>query len=210
VTVPEIQEVVRDAIRSKGTVTARGFGTYARKEPPGARIVDMCGMDRIVDYDPADLTATVEAGCRFDALDAALAEHGQWLPVDVSWPEGTTVGGMLAVGLVGPLGARFGTLRDQLIGVEWVGGEGQVLRSGGRVVKNVAGYDLMKLHVGARGQFGILTRATFKVRPRRDRVSLGVSGGASGGPAAASHSDRTSMLAEALRRSLDPSGVFRA
>jgi glycolate oxidase FAD binding subunit len=211
VTVETVREAVREAIERGGAVTARGFGTYGGEAPAGVGVIDTRAMARIVEYDPADLTVTVEAGCRFDVLDAALAEHGQWLPVDVPAPAATTVGGMIAVGLAGPLRQAFGTLRDQLIGIEWVGGEGQVLRSGGRVVKNVAGYDLMKLHVGARGRFGILTTATFKVRPRPPRRPTPgpdvIAGPAPRGSAAGAALAR--RLRDEVARTLDPCSIFR-
>jgi glycolate oxidase FAD binding subunit len=204
VTVAEIQAAVREAVRAGETVTGRGFGTYSSGVPAGARIVDTRGLDGIVEYDPADLTVTVEAGIRCDALDAALAEHGQWLPVDVLSPDRTTVGGMIAAGLTGPLRRSFGSLRDQLIGIEWVGGEGQLLRSGGRVVKNVAGYDLMKLHVGARGRLGVVTKATFKVWPcPADRPPPGVAE-----PAPPRPGGRAQLLWEHVIAALDPAHVF--
>lgn len=210
-TTREIQSVVREAARSGGKVAARGFGTWAGPVPDGAVVVDTRGLAGIVEYDPADLTVTVEAGCGVDALDRTLAEHGQWLPVDVARPEATTVGGMIAVGLVGPLRRAFGTLRDQLIGIEWIGGAGQILRSGGRVVKNVAGYDLMKLHVGARGRLGIVTRATFRVRPRPPAASAARNAGASSVAflSATAHPDpRVEQIREGIRRVFDPNDVF--
>lgn len=209
-TVAEIQGAVRYALWAGGKVTARGFGTYARGAAADVRVVDTRGMDRVVEYDPADLTVTVEAGCRFDVLDAALAEHGQWLPADVPSPARTTVGGMIAAGLAGPLRRTYGSLRDQIIGIEWVGGEGQVLRSGGRVVKNVAGYDLMKLHVGARGRLGVVTKATFRVRPRPAERPRGESEvGSTRIPAAHADSGAARLWAGVVA-ALDPAGVFDA
>jgi glycolate oxidase FAD binding subunit len=209
VTVEEIQAAVREAVRARGTVAARGFGTYGGDVPNGVRVLDMRGLDRILEYDPADLTVTVQAGCPVGVLDAALAEHGQWLPVNVPWPERTTVGGMIAMGLVGPLRRTYGTLRDQVIGIEWVGGEGQVLRSGGRVVKNVAGYDLMKVHVGARGRFGVLTQATFRVRPRVERMTPAAGNEAGAGPPRATVGPALARLREGLLHAFDAGGVFR-
>lgn len=205
----DMQALVRGAAGSDGRVAARGFGTYASVLSAPVRVVDTRGLDRIVEYDPADLTITAEAGCAFEQLTRTLAVHGQWLPIDVPRPSVTTVGGMIAVGLVGPLRRSYGTIRDQLIGLEWVGGGGELLRSGGRVVKNVAGYDLMKLHVGTRGRFGIVTQATFRVRPRpadapepmaTDAAFLSVK------PHDDPHVER---LRDALRVAMDPAGVFR-
>lgn len=199
-TVADVQSVVRDAIRARSRVAARGFGTWGGAVPDDVQVVDMRGMCAVVEYDPADLTVTVEAGCPLSVLAATLAERAQRLAVDVPSPERTTVGGMIAAGL-----GRM--LRDQVIGIEWVGGEGQVLRSGGRVVKNVAGYDLMKMHVGARGRFGVVTKATFKVRPE---AVVGVTHPPTGPRAAnAAHADHPAVrLRERLAEALDPNGVF--
>lgn len=205
----DLQAIVREAAGLGTRVAARGFGTYARPPAASMRMLDMRRLDRIVEYDPADLTVTVEAGCSFERLTQALAAHGQWLPIDVPNPDATTVGGMIAVGLVGPLRRSYGSIRDQLIGIEWVGGGGEVLRSGGRVVKNVAGYDLMKLHVGTRGRFGIITQATFRVRPRPAAVPR-ASADAATFLAVKPHDDpEVERLRNALRVALDPSGVFR-
>jgi glycolate oxidase FAD binding subunit len=112
------------------------------------------------------MTVTVEAGCPLPALAATLAAAGQWLPLDPPAPATTTVGGLIAADLAGPLRASQGRARDLLIGLRVVGADGALVTSGGRVVKNVAGYDLAKLHVGALGSVGVIVEATFKVRPR--------------------------------------------
>jgi glycolate oxidase FAD binding subunit len=114
----------------------------------------------------ADMTVTVEAGCPLAVLDATLAAAGQWLPIDPPRRERTTIGGLVAANLSGPLRASQGTVRDLLLGVRVVGADGALVSAGGRVVKNVAGYDLSKLHVGALGTLGVIVEATFKVRPR--------------------------------------------
>ena len=126
-------------------------------------------MSGIVAYEPADMTVTATGDCGMDVLSAALAEHRQWLPVDVAWPERTTAGDLVAQNLCGPLRASQGTVRDYLIGLRWRDRDGRLVSSGGRVVKNVAGYDLAKMHIGARGAFGEIVEATFKVRPKPAR-----------------------------------------
>jgi glycolate oxidase FAD binding subunit len=115
------------------------------------------------------MTVTVEAGSPLAVLGAALAAAGQWLPLDPPLAAGTTVGGLLAANLSGPLRATQGTARDLLLGIRVVGAGGALVSGGGRVVKNVAGYDLPKLHVGALGTLGVIVEATFKVRPRPAR-----------------------------------------
>ncbi len=123
------------------------------------------GLARLRDYTPADMTITVEAGVTVSALADALAREGQWLPIEPPHPARTTVGGMLAADLAGTLAASQGRVRDYVIGIGTVTAAGTPTRAGGRVVKNVAGYDLMKLFIGSLGTLAVLTEATFKVRP---------------------------------------------
>jgi len=120
------------------------------------------------------MTITVPAECTIAELATTLAEHRQWLPIDVGWPERTTVAELIGRNLSGPLRASQGTVRDYLIGLTWTAADGARVSSGGRVVKNVAGYDLAKMHVGAGGTLGTLVEATFKVRPLPEReIALG-------------------------------------
>jgi len=128
-------------------------------------LVRLDRLDAILAHEAADMTVTVQAGCPLVRLQAALAETGQWLPLDPPRPDLTTVGGLIATNLSGPLRASQGTVRDLLLGVRVVGAGGKVIASGGKVVKNVAGYDLSKLQVGAFGTAGVIVEATFKVRP---------------------------------------------
>jgi glycolate oxidase FAD binding subunit len=113
----------------------------------------------------ADLTVTVEAGCTIQKLQEALAEHGQRLALDPLWPEKATVGGVLSANDSGALRLRFGALRDLIIGVTLALPDGTLASSGGKVVKNVAGYDLPKLATGAFGTLGVITRAVFRLHP---------------------------------------------
>jgi FAD/FMN-containing dehydrogenase len=115
------------------------------------------------------MTVTVRGDCSIDVLAGALAERGQWLPIDIAQPGGTTVADLIGENRSGPLRASQGTVRDYLIGLRWRDRDGHLISSGGRVVKNVAGYDLAKMHIGARGVFGEIVEATFKVRPRPAR-----------------------------------------
>jgi len=129
-------------------------------------------MDRIVDYQPADMTVSVEAGMPLARLQHILGEQNQWLPVDPPWPDRVTVGGLIAMNLSGPSRLSQGTIRDFLIGIKAIRADGTVIKSGGRVVKNVAGYDLAKLYCGSFGTLGVIAEATFKVRPRPEAQAV--------------------------------------
>jgi FAD/FMN-containing dehydrogenase len=131
-------------------------------------------MNQIEQYDPGDLTISVAAGMPFAAMQQQLFEHQQWVPCDAANLETATVGGLMATGAAGPLKSAFGHMRDFCIGVQFVTADGKVVKGGGRVVKNVAGYDLMKLLTGSFGSLAVITRAHFKVfpRPRQTRTFL--------------------------------------
>lgn len=128
--------------------------------------LDLRPMQAVRFYQPGDLTVGADAGLTVAALNALLAGHGQFVPIDVAEPERTTLGAVLARHGSGPLRQRFGTVRDFVLGLEMVNDRGEIVHCGGTVVKNVAGYDWMKLMIGARGALGILTGVNFKVFPR--------------------------------------------
>jgi glycolate oxidase FAD binding subunit len=121
------------------------------------------GLDRILEHEAGDLTCTVEAGVRLSVLQAALGEHGQRLSLDP--PGDPTVGALLAENLSGPLRHRFGAPRDLVLGVTLVLADGTIASSGGKVVKNVAGYDLARLVCGSRGRLALIARASFRLHP---------------------------------------------
>lgn len=129
-------------------------------------------MNKIEQYDPGDLTVSVAAGMPFAEMQRTLAEHYQWVPCDAAYLDRATIGGLMATGASGPLKSTFGHMRDFCIGVQFVTTDGKVAKGGGRVVKNVAGYDLMKLMTGSYGSLAVITRANFKVfpRPRQTRT----------------------------------------
>jgi glycolate oxidase FAD binding subunit len=163
--VAEVQAVVR----AGRPLVVSGLGAHLDVGATPARIdalVRMDRLERIVDHEAADMTVTAEAGCALATLERVLGAAGQWLPLDPPSPGRTTVGGLIAANLSGPLRASQGTVRDLLIGIRVVDAEGRLVASGGKVVKNVAGYDLPKLHIGALGTVGVVVEATFKVRPR--------------------------------------------
>src|SRR5262249_27759773 len=128
--------------------------------------VGLRGLNEGVDYPARDMTITAGAGIRVAELQRVLAAENQRLPLDVPRPGQATLGGVLALDVSGPRRLGAGTARDYVIGITTVNDEGQQTKAGGRVVKNVAGYDLCKLHVGAMGTLGIITQVTLKVRPR--------------------------------------------
>src|SRR5438093_13472543 len=123
-------------------------------------------MSRLLEYEPADLTCRVEAGMRLRDLQEALMAQGQRLPLEPPHPDRATVGGILAANANGLGRARYGTVRDWVIGIAVAYPSGKLARAGGKVVKNVAGYDLMKLHIGALGTLGVIGEVNFKVQTR--------------------------------------------
>lgn len=145
-----------------GGRTALHYGFSAPE--PGTQIA-MSLLGRIVDYPARDMTVTVEAGIRMDALQATLASERQRLPIDVAQPERATLGGALATNTSGPRRFGHGTFRDYVIGISAVDAAGRLFKAGGRVVKNVAGYDICKLLVGSRGTLAVVTQVTLKLRP---------------------------------------------
>jgi glycolate oxidase FAD binding subunit len=164
-TIDQVQAAVREGAR----VLPRGGGTKTTLSAPrdGVTLLDLSGLSGIVEYEPAEFTFTALAGTRVADVAGLLAEHGQYLPFDPPLAEhGATLGGTVAAGLSGPERYRYGGLRDFILGVRYVDGEGQVVRAGGKVVKNSAGFDVPKLMVGSLGALGALVELTFKVFPR--------------------------------------------
>ena len=125
-------------------------------------------INRLVEHEPGDLTATVEAGLTLGALQAELGKRGQWLSLDPAHADRATVGGILASNAAGPRRHLYGTARDLLIGVGLVLADGSFVKGGGKVVKNVAGYDVPKLAIGSFGTLGVIVEATVKLRPVPD------------------------------------------
>lgn len=169
---PSDQEELRacvECVAARGAaLVALGLGAHRDLGHPPRRYdvaLSTTRLARTIEYTPADMTITVEAGLTVAALQEALAAERQWLPLDPPLPGSTTVGGLIAADLSGPLRASQGRVRDFLIGISVVTADGRAARAGGRVVKNVAGYDLMKLFAGSLGTLAIVTEATFKVRP---------------------------------------------
>jgi glycolate oxidase FAD binding subunit len=164
----EIAEIVRMAASEKLAVVACGCGSKLGIGMTPLRYdlaLDMKGLTQIAHYDAGDLTLSVDAGKSLGALQLILKEKGQFLPLGVPCHECTTVGGTVASGIDSTLRQQYGTARDFLIGAEFIDGKGQVCKSGGRVVKNVTGYDLHKLLFGSLGTLAVITRLNFRTFP---------------------------------------------
>jgi glycolate oxidase FAD binding subunit len=164
----EVVEVVKYAAAEKLGLIPMGARTKLRIGSPPLRYdlaLDMTRLDHVIAYDPGDLTLSVEAGVPLRKLAGTLAEHRQFLPLSVPYFNRTTVGGAIASGVDNPLRQFYGTARDYVLGMEFVTGEGAHSKSGGCVVKNVTGYDLHKLMIGALGTLGVITRVNFKTFP---------------------------------------------
>src|SRR6266849_3873873 len=164
----ELAEVLRLANEAGLAVIPRGGGTKLGWGNPPARadlILSTARLTEIIEHAWADLTVTVQAGCTIQRLQETLAQHGQRLALDPLWPRKATIGGVLSTNDGGALRLRFGALRDLIIGVTIALPDGTLASSGGKVVKNVAGYDLPKLVTGALGTLGVITRAVFRVHP---------------------------------------------
>jgi glycolate oxidase FAD binding subunit len=149
-------------------VVPRGGGTkldWGNPPKSAQLILSTVRLNRIVEHAWADLTVTIEAGCTLQSLQETLAQHGQRLALDALWPERATIGGVLSTNDSGALRLRFGALRDLIIGATIALPDGTLASSGGKVVKNVAGYDLPKLVTGAFGTLGVITRVVFRLHP---------------------------------------------
>jgi len=169
--VDEVRAVIELAAAASVPVVAWGGGTAAAVGTPvsrGGLVLGLARLNRLVEHEPGDLTATVEAGMTMAALEAALRARGQWLSLDPPEPERATVGGVVAANASGSRRHLYGAARDLVIGLTAVTGEGAVVRGGGKVVKNVAGYDLPKLFVGSFGTLGVIVDVTVKLRPLPD------------------------------------------
>jgi len=166
--VAELSELVRQAAASDQALYPVGGGTMLDLGLPPTKpgtAVELGALDRVIDYPARDMTITVQAGITITRLQEVLRAEGQQLPVDVPLPDQATLGGAVATNAGGPRRLGYGTLRDYVIGISVVNDEGQEIKAGGRVVKNVAGYDLMKLYTGSLGTLGTITQLTLKVKP---------------------------------------------
>ncbi len=168
--------VLRTAAREQWRVRIEGTGGWTATDAPADLAVTTRGLNRILHLDSTDLVATVESGVLLDDLRAALADKGMWLAIDAPGV-GRSVGSVIATGTSGPLRTGYGAIRDHILGMTLVTGDGRRLEAGGKVMKNVAGFDLPKLAAGSFGAFGIITSVHLRVRavPRAD-VSFSATG----------------------------------
>jgi glycolate oxidase FAD binding subunit len=174
-TVDEVAAVVTTAAEVAMPLFPWGGGSAAAVGVPRLRAGVVLGLSRmraIVEHEPGDLTVTAQAGVVMRELQAALGARGQWLSLDPPDADRATLGGVLAADASGPRRHLYGTARDVLIGVTVVTADGSIVRGGGRVVKNVAGYDLPKLFIGSFGTLGVIVEATLKLRPLPDDERL--------------------------------------
>ena len=165
--VQEVAEVLRQAARDGRTVLAAGGRTKLGWAPPPTSadlLIDTTALDRVVEHTAGDLVVVAEAGVRLEALQQHVGQAGQWLALDPP-DSGATLGGVVSANASGPRRLRYGTVRDLLIGVTVVLADGTVAHAGGKVVKNVAGYDLGKLYTGAHGTLGIVVSTTWRLHP---------------------------------------------
>ena len=152
-----------DSIEIGGGLTKRSMGAASASAD---RLISTAGLDRVLQYEPADLTISVEAGIRLADLNRTLAEQGQFLPLDPPFAQNATIGGTLACDGSGPRRRRYGTARDMVIGMTFLTADGKSISSGGMVVKNVTGLDMAKLMIGSMGTLGVIATVNLKVTPR--------------------------------------------
>ena len=190
--VRDVQEIVRDAFDREDNLRVRGASTRSflgRRGEPG-REIDLSSFDQLVCYEPAELILVAGPAMRLTAVESLLAEHGQHLAFEPPhWSADATLGGTVASGLSGPRRFKSGALRDFVLGVELVDGRGERIRAGGRVVKNVTGYDLPRALSGSFGTLGLITEVCLKLWPRPESECTVVVEGLSLKAAAAAMAD---------------------
>ena len=167
--IDEVSQLLKEANESGRAISPVGQGAFLHLGGVPKRYdqaLCITALNSIIDYQPTDMTIKVGAGLSMAQLQAVLGENGQWLPLDPPCPEQATVGGIIAANLNGPSRFSQGTVRDFLIGIKVVRSDGTLIKGGGQVVKNVAGYDLPKLYCGSFGTLGVIVEATFMIRPR--------------------------------------------
>jgi glycolate oxidase FAD binding subunit len=165
-TLDELSAALRDTVPAPVVVKGgQTKATWGGQSPPPEVVVDMGGLGRVVEHAAGDFVVTVQAGARLADVQRTVAAAGQWLALDPPEPD-ATVGGVISTAVSGPRRLRFGPPRDLLIGVTLVLADGTIARSGGKVVKNVAGYDLGKLFCGAFGTLGVVAECTLRLHPR--------------------------------------------
>ena len=165
-----VQRAINDAIEDSAPLRIAGAANWLDAGRPvvSTNRLSLAEHSGVIDYVPGDLTITAAAGTSLRDIQRITGEHGQWFPLDPHGRDEGTIGATIATGSYGPLAHSFGRARDLVLGVEFVTGDGRVVRGGGRVVKNVAGFDLVRLVTGLWGTIGVITEATL----RRSRCML--------------------------------------
>ncbi len=173
--VDQVRDVLAASAEAGAAVVPWGGGTqigFGNLPEACDLALDLRGLTEIVEYEPDDLTIAVQSGCTLAQLNRRLGAHGEMLPVDTADPERATIGGLVASGFSGPRRLGYGSLRDLIIGITAVLPDGLVAKAGGMVVKNVTGFDMMRLYHGSLGSLAVIVQVNFKVlpRPRAERT----------------------------------------
>ncbi len=171
--IEEVRSVLADAASARKSVVPAGGGCFldvGRDIDRADILLRTAKLNREIFYEPQELVVKIEAGMTLGDLAVRLAKGGQELPWDCPWPDRQTVGGAIASGIAGPRRLGFGSPRDHVLGLTVVLADGRTIRPGGRVVKNVAGYDVSRLLVGSRGTLGVIVEATLKVKPLSEDI----------------------------------------
>ncbi len=166
--IKSLSHTVRIASKNKWSILPCGNGTklsWGGVVSDTNLIISTQKLNQVIDHAVSDLTITVEAGIKLGDLQAILGHHNQFLPIDPAYPQDATVGGILATADTGSWRQRYGGIRDLVLGLSFVRWDGEIAKAGGKVVKNVAGYDLMKLFTGSYGTLGIISTVTFRLYP---------------------------------------------
>jgi glycolate oxidase FAD binding subunit len=174
-----VAATVRAAYEANEAIFPVGGGTalhYGNASPAAGQTLDLTVLNRVVDYTPRDMTIVVEAGVKMADLAATLTAEGQHLPVDVPRASDATIGGVVATNWNGARRYGYGTIRDYVIGINAIDGRGTPFKGGGRVVKNVAGYDFCKLLTGSLGTLAVITQLALKVKPQVEHAATVVAG----------------------------------
>ena len=173
--VAELGDAIRHAASASEALYPIGGRTMlALGNPPtkAGKAIDMTALNAVIDYPARDMTVTVQAGITVAKLNELLRGENQRLPIDIPFPDRATIGGAIATNVSGSRRFGFGTLRDYLIGITLIDDHGVEAKAGGRVVKNVAGYDLCKLYIGSLGTLGIVSQVTLKVKPNPEASAI--------------------------------------
>ncbi len=172
-----VATVMGQAFEQRWRVRVEGRGSWMPPDAPADLVLTTERLGRLLSVAPADLVATAQGGASIRAVRSALGNHRAWIPIDPPGSPDRTLGSILATGTAGPLRHRFGPIRDQILGTTVVTGDGRIVRSGGTVVKNVAGFDLTKIQVGGFSAFGIIAEMNLRLRAMPARRQTMVSRG---------------------------------